>query len=115
MRAELERLRGAGWDGPDPAISIDIAVRMVNKVLPGWFWRVATCCVSDDAWVGPDYNDPAHRERLLREFPQINGEEWTDITDIDLRPPGKPAYALVLSVIAALDEIERRQAAKGEP
>ncbi len=102
------KLKAAGYTGPDPTASIDMAVRMVNEVLPGWFWRVATCCVSDDAWVGPDYNDPAHRERLLREFPQIGIEEWTDITDIDLRPPGRPALALTLSVLKALDEIERR-------
>lgn len=111
----LKRLRAAGWTGGDPSESIDLAVQMVNVVLPGWFWRVATCCVSDDAFVGPDYNDPVHRERLLRDFPQIDGVEWTDITDIDLRPPGRPGYALVLSVMAAFDEIERRKAARGEP
>lgn len=108
MNDIIRRLRLEGWDGPDPTTSVDTAIEMVQRVLPGWFWRVASCSVSDDAWVSPDANHPMMGEYLQEKYPVINGVEWTDITDIDLRPAGRPALALVMAVIAALDEIDRR-------
>lgn len=80
--------------------SLDAAVALVEKMLLGWGWRVATCCVSDDAWVFPDFNSPEHGERLRREFREdIN---WVALTDVDLRPPGRPAIALLISMFRAL-------------
>lgn len=109
MTTDIERrLRLEGYDGPDPTASVDAAIQMVEEVLPGWFWRVASCSVSDDAWVSPDFNHPVLGEHLQSQYPIINGIEWTDITDIDLRPAGRPALALTMAVINALDEIERR-------
>ncbi len=79
--------------------SIDQAVWFTARILPGWAWRVATCSVSDDAWVFPDFNSPEHGERLQREFdPAL---DWSDLTDIDLRPSGRPAIALIISVLKA--------------
>lgn len=87
-------------DIPRYTASIDAAVALVEKMLPGWGWRVATCCVSDDAWVFPDFNSPEHGERLRREFRE--DIDWVALTDVDLRPPGRPAIALVISMFRAL-------------
>lgn len=84
--------------------SIDAAVSLVGHLLPGWLWRVATCHVSDDAWVIPDFNDPKHSKRLLKELPQEcqrNPLEYFG-TDVDLRPPGRPAIALLIAMFRAL-------------
>jgi hypothetical protein len=91
-------------EAPRVTSSIDAAVKMCEKALPGWGWRVATCCVSDDAWVFPDFNNPEHGERLKREFSQ--DVDWADATDVDLRPSGRQAIALCLSVITALEMIK---------
>jgi hypothetical protein len=90
---------GLIWDSLRFTASIDTAVMFCNFVLPGWAWRVATCSVSDDAWVFPDFNSPDHGERLQREFdPAL---DWSDLTDVDLRPSGRPAIALIISVLKA--------------
>lgn len=80
--------------------SVDAAIALAEHLLPGWSWRVASCCVSDDAWVEPDYNCPVHGERLKRDFPpgQI---DWVDLTDVDLRPSGRPAIALCIAILKA--------------
>lgn len=85
--------------------SIDAAVAFHNNVLPGWGWRVATCCVSDDAWTFPDFNDPQHGERLLRQFPAKETQQdpvGFFGTDVDLRPPGRHAAALLIATLKAL-------------
>lgn len=89
--------------------SLDAAVALCNRVLPGWWWRVGTCHVSDDATIGPDYNSPEHSERLHREFPigvKDDGypDEW--IFDVDQRPPRSVALALILAVLLAKQEID---------
>lgn len=87
--------------------SLDAAISLVTKSLPGWGYRVGTCCVSDDAFIFPDYNSPQHGERLKREFPvMINGVEWADYTDIDLRPSGRLPIAILVSLFTALKAIE---------
>jgi hypothetical protein len=96
--------------------SIDAAVALCERVLPGWAWKVGTCCVSDDAWVCPDHNSPEHGERLKREFPlpverypETNARGSTSLTwgpydegfDIDRRPPGNVALALCQAILEA--------------
>lgn len=92
----------SGDDVPAYTESLDAAVALVERVLPGWSWRVATCCVSDDAWVQPDFNCPVHGERLKREFRE--DIDWVELTDVDLRPSGRPAIALVIAALRALQE-----------
>lgn len=82
---------------------MNAAVKLLNTVLPGWGWRMATCCVSDDAWIFPDYNCPSHGERLKKEFDERI--PWIDLTDVDLRPPGRPAVALLISILLALEHM----------
>lgn len=79
MNDIIRRLRLEGWDDPDPTTSVDEAIKMVQQVLPGWFWRVASCSVSDDAWVSPDANHPMMGEYLQEKYPVINGVDWTEI------------------------------------
>jgi hypothetical protein len=97
---------------------IDDAVALLNRVLPGWWWRVGTCCVSDDACIAPDYNDPEHGDRLRREFPlpaERNFEEpdgrmsygpFDGGFDIDRRPAGNLPLALLEAMLDALIYIE---------
>ena len=97
---------------PKLTASLDAAVALCERVLPGWWWRVGTCHISDDATIGPDYNSPEHGERLRREFPigvKADGypDEW--IFDVDQRPPRSVALALILAVLLAKQEIDRVQ------
>lgn len=96
----------AAFGMPAYTASLDAAVALVERVLPGWGWRVATCCVSDDAWIFPDFNHPVHGERLKREFRE--DIDWVEITDVDLRPSGRPAIALLIATLKALDHSNDR-------
>ncbi len=89
-----------------PTTDLSTAVALLERVLPGWWWRVGTCCVSDDATIGPDYNSPVHGERLRREFPLTPHEDgcggW--LVDADQRPPHSVAKALTLAILMAKKE-----------
>src|SRR5690606_5988236 len=68
--------------------TIDAAGFLHDGLLPGWCWRVATCCVSDDAWTMPDFNHPEHGESLKRQFPHKEAQQDPVEffgTDVDLR------------------------------
>lgn len=80
-------------------------IDMIKQELPGWWWRVGTCYLSDDAALGPDYNDPQHRERLLQEFPT---EIFDGTIDIDRRPSGDLAAALLDALNEARELIANR-------
>lgn len=83
--------------------SIDAAVRLVQDILPGWWWKVGTCSVSDDACIAPDFNSPIHGDRLQAQFPNVvPGSELDAGFDVDRRPAGNPALALLESLLRAL-------------
>lgn len=86
-------------EAPHYTASIDAAAQLCERVLPGWWWKVGTCCVSDDACVAPDFNSPIHGERLKREYHE--DVDYTEITDVDQRPPGRPAIALCIAILRA--------------
>jgi hypothetical protein len=86
---------------PALTFSLDAAVSLSKRVMPGWSWRAAECHVSDDAWLIPDFLDPEEGERLRAAYRQ--DIDWTDLTDVDLRPSGRPAVALCMSVLLALE------------
>lgn len=107
--------RRLGW-GPYPYTSkIDAARGLLDRVLPGWSYRVARCAVSDDAWVIPDFNCPVHGERLRAALRQ--DIDWSDLTDVDLRPSGREATALCISILKALEIINAKshQASEAAP
>lgn len=83
------------------------AIWLAQTLLPGWAWRIGTCCVSDDAWLVPDFNCPIHGERLKRQFPDVTyGSFWDNGIDIDQRPSGRPAIAMCLAVAKALSALQ---------
>jgi len=78
-------LTGVDYELPimNPMAGIEECSQFIRAVLPGFWFSVGLCCLSGDASMGPDYNDPAHRERLLREWPQ---EHFDAGLHADLRP-----------------------------
>jgi|GEM_PF-3048651 len=90
----------------DPATaSIDAAVALCTRVLPGWMWRIAQCSVSDDASVEPDFNHPIYGAELQRVFGDDAMRGFFDVypgCDIDQRPPGQPALALCRAIVGGL-------------
>jgi hypothetical protein len=109
MLVSLNGERGvtrANRPSPEYTASLDAAVALVEKVLPGWWWQIGSCHVSDDARLCPDFGSPVHGERLLQQFGQIEGYSdpsvyWQELTDVDLRPSGRPAIALCLALLRA--------------
>lgn len=99
--------------------SYDSALALLGCVLPGWSWHGGSCFITDDAQVWPDFNSPVHGERLRQEFPEWltpNREwhqpqmEWIDFTDVALNPPGRPAIALCISILIAVERINELKA-----
>lgn len=86
--------------------SIDAARKLFFLAFPGWLYRVMECSVSDDAWVTPDFNHPVHGHDLQKRFPDAMKDpvEWFG-TDVDLRPPGRPATAFCISMLIAKQKI----------
>ncbi|BCH33267.1 hypothetical protein MesoLjLc_51970 [Mesorhizobium sp. L-8-10] len=84
--------------------SIDAARLLLKHVLPGWIYRVAECSVSDDAWVIPDFNDPVHGAALQARFQKEAKLDPVEFfgTDVDRRPAGQPALALIEALLLAL-------------
>jgi hypothetical protein len=100
MQAFLEPESATRGEPPaECTTNLVAAISMVKRVYPGWSWRVAECSVSDDAWVMPDFNCPEHGARLRSELCQAT--DWAGITDIDLRPSGRNAVALCMSMLKA--------------
>ncbi|WP_129610007.1 hypothetical protein [Rhodoplanes serenus] len=100
-RDEVIAAVGGGLsDDPRPyTFSVDHATTLVPS---GWVWKVGTCCVSDDAWVVPDWNSPVHGARLRRELGEpASGSIWDSGIDVDLRPSGRPAIALCIAALKA--------------
>jgi len=80
--------------------SMDAAKALHDAVLPGWWYQVGSCHLSDDARVSPDFNCPVHGADLALEYdPSI---DWADLTDVDQRPAGNPARAWLTAQIKAL-------------
>ena len=107
-----EKLGFSRPNQPDPPVtsSIDAArLHIVKYIFPGWMVRIAECCVSDDASLMPDYNDPLHGKRLQEQYEIAFWEQCP--VDVDRRPSGQPAMALCQAAFEALALIEER----GEP
>lgn len=88
-------------DVPAYTARLDAAIDLVESVLPGWSWRVASCSVSDDAWAQPDFNNPT----LAGSFTEEERRDWFEAhpeCDVDQRPPGRPALALCRAIVSAL-------------
>lgn len=83
-----------------PAVHVWAHARHLQQtILPGWWVRLAQCHLSTDISLGPDYNDPAHRARLLRMYPEAH---WDGGLDFDIRPCIGDAAALCFAILAVL-------------
>jgi hypothetical protein len=85
LQHDREQLVARGVLAPDDAApfeSIDAAVSVLNRVLPGWWHTAGLCSLTGHASIGPDYNGP-DGERLRREFPP---ERFDAGFDADLAP-----------------------------
>ena len=93
----MEWPEGLSWSTVQYAYagSLDAAKALHDALLPGWWWAVGTCKVSDDARVSPDDDLRAP-----------DGGEWAEYTDIDRRPPGNPARAWLLAILRAQERSE---------
>lgn len=79
--------------------SIDAALTLVPD---GFAWKIGTCCVSDDAWVVPDWNSRTHGAALRKKYGEpVSGSIWDSGIDIDRRPSGQPALALCIAALRA--------------
>lgn len=90
---------------PKYTASVEAVISLIETKLPGWTWKVGTCCVSDDAWIAPDFNCPVHGARLKLELGYeaiARGSIWDSGADIDLRPSGRPAIALCIAFFTVL-------------
>lgn len=84
-------------DGLGPCVALQRAV------LPGWCWRIGTCCVSDDAWVAPDWDSPTDGARLRAQYGEpLFGTVFDQGVDIDRRPPGNVCLAFLDAIIGAM-------------
>lgn len=91
---------------PRPETLDDLA-HMLATHLPGWWWRIGLCHVSGDCSIGPDYNDPVHRDRLMREFPM---DTFDAGFHCDMRP-GDGVEAIIDAVMNCLDQVAAAMAA----
>lgn len=73
--------------------SLDAAIALVERVLPGWFWTCGKCKLNAHATVGPDRDGPA--AHLLAD-PKFDAGFDADMDH------GVPALALCLAVTRAL-------------
>jgi hypothetical protein len=87
--------------------SIDAALALAERTLPGWMYRLASCSVSDDAWVCPDFNHPTYGAALMSRYGGAFGgrdpaEAIIEATDVDRRPAGQPALALIEAILLGI-------------
>jgi hypothetical protein len=101
LEMKLRDLDPDRYDGMMPrhyVSSLEAAIGLVERVLPGWFWTCGLCSLTGHASIGPDYNGP-HRERLLREFPSEIFDHGG--FDADL-PPGDGMHRVCLALLSCM-------------
>lgn len=101
-----------GTPVPAYTTSIDAAVSLCERVLPGWIWRLCSCHVSDDAWLCPDMGHPVHGALYDAAWPDCQ-DPLDDGPGLDTSyaPAGRPALALM----AVLAEVVRGLARDEQP
>jgi hypothetical protein len=114
--------------GHDPDLDADIAAMVGSAPLPytafaqaaftllpmGFWWRGGVGHLSSEVRIGPDYNDPTHRESLLRDYPQAL-RQWDKGIEIEIRPGGEfsfvRAFAAACLVVHGLGPAPRQPCA----
>lgn len=86
---EMWLIRNDGW-----VRSIDAAVALAERVLPGWWWTAGRCGLTCHASVGPD--------RAFISEPDLS--RFDAGFHADIPNPSTPALALVAAVLRAKGE-----------
>jgi hypothetical protein len=86
------------WDHATITGSVDAALALVARVLPGWWVTSGLRSLSGHASIGPDYNGP-EAERLRAEFPPERFDHGG--FDADLKP-GDGLHRQCLAILACL-------------
>jgi len=102
-----QRGRNRIESAPQYTASVDAALSLVGRELPGWIWRLCTCSVSDDAWVCPDFNHPIYGEGLQAKFNDaFDGRDPAEViieaTDVARHPSGFVALALIEAMLRGM-------------
>lgn len=90
-------------------MNVSDVIALIERDLPGFAWKVGTCCVSDDAWIVPDFNHPVHGPMFKRvfRFDEIKPRSiWDTGIDIDARPSGDPAKALYSAYVQCIEQMK---------
>lgn len=96
--------RDAGWYGVEdrePTVSVDAAVALIWRRLPGWWQSSGLCSLTGHASIGPDYNG-LDAERLRREWPE---ERFHEGFHADLKP-GDGRHRQCLALLHCLIQAE---------
>lgn len=56
-------LPGGGWQAPEFTDSVDAAIRLLKKVLPGWFWRCGATPLFPNGWAHVSRTDASNCDR----------------------------------------------------
>lgn len=98
----LEGINPSHQTPPNYTASVDAALALVGRALPGWWVTSGLCSLSGHASIGPDYNGPA-AERLKADFPPSQFDHGG--FDADLSPgdgPHRQCYAILAALLTAL-------------
>lgn len=101
-----------GMPIPHYSTSLDAVIDLVQEVLPGWIYRVATCSLTDDVWLMPDSAHPEHGAGFLERWP--DDRTWLDGTpgiDLSFRPSPRAAMALLAIFLEVVEAMEEDRAA----
>lgn len=92
LRADIDLvgIEGMVIDAPFTA-SLDAAVALVGRVLPGWFWRVGRTSLFPNGWAYISKTHPSHCDR----------EDEASCSD---GRAATPAIALLIATLKALDQ-----------
>jgi hypothetical protein len=83
--------------------TLDEAVAIFERELPGWWWKVCLCGVSADAWAGPDWSAEIDNDLLTKEALAF-ARRFDSGFDVELRHTVKRTYTPAEALMAVLQE-----------
>lgn len=103
-------MQGARWyTMPAYTTNLSYASRLIEQVLPGWWWKCGTSHLSDDACIGPDLSDPKNGQGWVKTIGEFDkGSAWDEGFDTVRSPSGNPASALMASFCLAMHALEQK-------
>ena len=84
-------------------MTLDEAVAIFERELPGWWWKVCQCGISADAWAGPDWSAKVDDELLTDEALAFDGR-FDSGFDVELRHTPERTFTPAEALMAVLQE-----------